>query len=139
QLLLLGGYLYSHLVSTKLKPRAQAIVHGVLLAATAMVIIAGFVLWRTPLLPSSSWRPDSTEHPLYHLLALLLLAVGIPYLLLSSTGPLLQNWFARSYEGESPYGLYALSNAGSLLGLISYPILFEPVFGLHAQSWIWCA
>jgi hypothetical protein len=139
QLLLLGGYLYSHLLSTKLKPKARAVVHAVSLAVAAGVIIGETLLWRTPLLPSVVWRPASSEHPLLHLLALLMVAVGLPYLLLSSTGPLLQNWFARTHDGKSPYGLYALSNAGSLLGLITYPLVFEPVFGLHVQAWIWCA
>ena len=139
QVLLLGGYLYSHLLSTRLSPKKQAVVHAFSLALATLALIACAVLWGTPLLPGVSWRPASPEHPVAHLLILLTLAAGLPYLLVSSTGPLLQNWFANSYEGESPYRLYALSNLGSLLGLISYPILLEPHFGLHAQAWIWCA
>src|SRR5262249_12470776 len=77
-------------------------------------------------------------YPMAHLLLLLTLAVGLPYLLLSSTGPLLQNWFGLTHS-RSPYRLYALSNFGSLLGLVGYPILFEPVFGLRVQAWMWCA
>lgn len=139
QLLLLVGYLYSHLISTKLGPKAQAAVHTTSIALTAAAIIAGAVLWKTPLLPAAGWRPASPEHPVTHLLTLLALAVGLPYLVLSSTGPLLQNWFARDFQGQSPYWLYALSNIGSLLGLVTYPILFEPAFGLRTQAWIWCA
>jgi hypothetical protein len=139
QLLLLGGYLYSHWLSTRLKPRMQAAVHAGSLAVAASSIALGALLWRRPLLPSAGWRPTSPEHPLAHLLVLLTLAVGLPYLVLSSTGPLLQTWFSSTLGEKSPYRLYALSNAGSLLGLISYPVLFEPVFGLHAQAWIWCS
>jgi hypothetical protein len=139
QVLLLGGYLYSHLLSTRLKPRTQASVHLYVLMATLVVLIVGAVLWKAPILPGTSWRPDSPEHPIPHVLAVLAVAVGLLYLMLSSTGPLMQNWFSRAHSGESPYRLYALSNLGSLLGLITYPILFEPTFGLRAQAWIWSA
>ena len=65
------------------------------------------------------------------------LTVGLPYFLLSTTGPLLQAWYARRYKGAMPYRLYALSNAGSMFALISYPVLFEPVFGTHQQASMW--
>lgn len=138
QLLLLGGYLYSHSLSTRLTPKIQALVHTGSLMLAAVVILVDTLFWKTPLLPGPSWKPLAPQYPMAHLLLLLTLAVGLPYLLLSSTGPLLQNWFGLTY-GRSPYRLYALSNVGSLLGLISYPVLFEPVFGLRIQAWIWCA
>ena len=65
---------------------------------------------------------------------LLALTVGLPYFLLSTTGPLMQAWYARRFKGAMPYRLYALSNAGSMFALISYPVLFEPVFGTHRQA-----
>src|SRR5438046_4925898 len=71
---------------------------------------------------------------------LLFISVGLPFLLLSSTGPLLQSWYAHldlSQHNKPPYFLYALSNAGSVLGLLSYPFLLEPTFRLKIQSWIW--
>lgn len=139
QVLLLGGYLYSHLLSTRLKPRTQASVHLFVLMGTLIVLIVGAVLWKAPILPGLNWRPDSPEHPIPHVLAVLTAAVGLLYLMLSSTGPLMQNWFSRAHSGESPYRLYALSNLGSLLGLITYPVLFEPTFGLRTQAWIWSA
>ena len=139
QVLLLGGYLYSHLLSTRLKPQTQARTHIGLLVATLVLLIAGAVLWKAPILPGMDWRPASPEHPIPHVLAVLAIAVGLLYLVLSSTGPLMQNWFARAHAGESPYRLYALSNLGSLLGLITYPLLFEPAFGLRTQAWIWSA
>src|SRR5689334_4306179 len=136
QVLLLGGYLYSHLLSTKLKPRMQATVHLTILAATLILLIAGAILWKAPILPGPNWRPSSPENPIPNVLAVLTVAVGLLYLVLSSTGPLMQKWFSQAHSGESPYRLYALSNIGSLLGLITYPIFFEPLFGLRTQAWI---
>src|SRR5229473_3087586 len=121
QLLLLAGYLYSHLVSTRPKLRAQVIFHLTVLGISVAVLAAGTALWGTPLLPGLSWRPDSPDYPIWKILKLLAVGVGLPYLLLSTTGPLLQSWFTRSNPGESPYRLYALSNFGSLLGLLTYP------------------
>jgi SAM-dependent methyltransferase len=67
------------------------------------------------------------------------MTVGLPYFLLSTTGPLLQAWYARRFRGAMPYRLYALSNAGSMVALLSYPVLFEPVFTTHQQAWMWSA
>src|SRR6266700_3503645 len=139
QLLLLGGYLYSHLLSTKLNSRQQAVVHLSVVCVSLLVIIAGALFWKTPLLPGLAWKPISPENPVWHILVLLAATVGLPYLVLSTTGPLLQNWFFLAQPGRSPYRLYALSNIGSLLGLITYPFVFEPAFRLHAQAWGWCA
>jgi len=136
QLLLLGGYFYSHAVS-KLSLRRQAIVHISLLGLSLGVLALGAIFWKTPLLPGSSWRSGLPDSPVLGILSLLSLAVGLPYLCLSSTGPLLQNWFARAHAAQSPYRLYALSNAGSLLGLITYPFVFEPNLRLHTQAWLW--
>ena len=68
-----------------------------------------------------------------------MVTVGLPYFVLSTTSPLVQVWFSRSYPGRSPYRLYALSNFGSLAALLSYPFLFEPAFDLPRQSWLWSA
>jgi spermidine synthase len=139
QLLLLGGYLYAHLLSTKLNGRTQAIVHVTVLGLSASLIFLGALFWKTPLLPGPSWRPTSADFPVSHILRLLLVAVGLPFLCLSASAPLLQSWFARAYPGKSPYRLYALSNIGSLLGLITYPFAIEPGFRLHTQAWLWSA
>src|SRR6185436_9931923 len=69
----------------------------------------------------------------------LAITIGLPYFVLSSTGPLLQAWFARSFSGRTPYRLYALSNVGSLLALLSYPFLFERQFDLAQQGRLWSA
>lgn len=137
QVLLLGGYLYSHALSAKLEPRMQWLVHSIAAGAAVTVLAIEVLLWRIPLLPGSYWKPISPDHPVRHLLLLLTVSVGLPYMLLCTTGPLLQSWISSLDQGRSPYRLYALSNLGSLLGLITYPIVFEPFFGLRSQAWLW--
>jgi hypothetical protein len=128
QLLLLGGYAYAHALSRYLQPRTQAIVHAVLLVAA---------LASLPITPSDAWKPTATSDPAWRILALLTASLGLPYLVLSATGPLLQEWFRRSAPGASPYRLYALSNVGSLLALVSYPFYFETHFTRLAQAQFW--
>ncbi|MDA0269558.1 MAG: fused MFS/spermidine synthase [Chloroflexi bacterium] len=130
QTALLAGYAYAHLLSGRLPPRAQTLLHVALLAAAALVL---------PVIPDDALRPAEGAEPTTGILLLLALTVGAPYVLLSTTGPLLQRWFAEGHRGQSPYPLYALSNAGSLLALLSYPVLVEPWFGLRAQAWTWSA
>jgi hypothetical protein len=128
QMVLLLGYLYAHALVRYLKPRAQMIVHtGLLLVSLAAL----------PIYPNVAWKPTGTEEPISAILRLLALSVGLPYFLLSTTGPLLQAWYARRFKGSMPYRLYALSNAGSMFALVSYPFLFEPVFGVRLQSKLW--
>ena len=95
------------------------------------------VMWGTPITPSVSWRPASGDHPVWSLTVLLAVSAGLPYFVLSSTGPLLQSWFTRTHPGRTPYRLYSLSNLGSLLGLLTYPFLVEPWFSLRTQARIW--
>jgi hypothetical protein len=128
QMVLLLGYLYAHAVVRYLKPRVQMAVHSALLLVSLAAL---------PIYPSLSWKPSGTEEPTFAILKLLALSVGLPYFLLSTTGPLLQAWYARRFKGAMPYRLYALSNAGSMFALVSYPFLFEPVFGVHLQSSLW--
>ncbi len=130
QILLLGGYLYAHLISSLLKPHTQVITHLILLAASLIFL---------PIAPSESWKPVSDQSPLLQILLLLLATVGMPYFLLSSTGPLMQKWFSQTSTGQSPWRLYALSNIGSLLALLSYPFAFEPWLALREQVWSWSA
>ncbi len=128
QTLLLGGYAYAHFSTTRLKPKAQAVLHGVLLLASLALL---------PVVPGDSWKAHVGGNPVGHILVLLLGCVGLPYFVLSSTGPLLQQWFSRAQPGVSPYRLYALSNVGSLLALLSYPFFFEVKFSRHAQATLW--
>jgi hypothetical protein len=128
QLLLLAGYAYAHFTSRWLRPRSQAILHLVLLVAALAFL---------PITPSDSWKPRSSEHPTLQILALLNVSLGLPYFVLSSTGPLMQQWFSHENPGASPYRLYALSNVGSLLALVSYPFFFETHFTRKAQAVFW--
>src|SRR5215469_11877702 len=128
QMVLLLGYLYAHALSRYLKPRAQMAVHIGLLAVSLAAL---------PIYPSARWKPSGTEDPTTGILFLLAITVGLPYFLLSTTGPLVQAWYARRFKGGVPYRLYALSNAGSMFALLSYPVLFEPVFGVHQQASMW--
>ena len=128
QLLLLGGYAYAHFSSRWLKPRTQAVVHLVLLAAALALL---------PITPSDSWKPHGGGNPTLQILALLAASLGLPYFVLSTTGPLIQQWFSRARPGTSPYRLYALSNVGSLLALVSYPFFFETHFTRKAQAGLW--
>jgi hypothetical protein len=128
QVLLLGGYLYAHLLVDKLAVRWQGRVHlAVLLGSLALL----------PIVPDTSWKPGPQSDPLLSILGLLFVTVGGPFLVLSTTGPLLQAWFVRRHPGRSPYRLYALSNAGSLLALLSYPFVFEPALRLPLQLSLW--
>jgi len=126
--LLLTGYAYAHFSSRWLKPRAQALVHLVLLAAALALL---------PITPGDAWKPHGSGNPTWQILALLAASLGLPYFVLSSTGPLIQHWFSRANPGVSPYRLYALSNVGSLLALLSYPFFFETHFTRKAQAALW--
>ena len=128
QVMLLGGYGYAHWVAGWKSRGKQCLVHMLLLAGTLLLI---------PVIPDEAWKPDGGESPTWHILGLLTVTVGAPYFLLSTTGPLLQAWFCITHLGRSPYRLYAISNAGSLLGLITYPFLFEPLLTWQTQAITW--
>ncbi len=137
QVALLAGYFYAHLLMHG-HPRTQRIVH-VSLLITGVVVIAVLALhWPAPLLPSPAWKPADANAPTARLLLLLAASVGLPYFALSTTGPLLQAWWAQA-ERRSPYRWYALSNLGSLLGLVTYPTVFERLLTLRVQAWVWTA
>lgn len=129
QALLLGGYTYAHLLQ-KLPARRQVWVHGALLL---------FSLLALPLVPDPAWKPAASGDPTLRILGLLGATVGLPYLLLSSTSPLVQRWLAQERPGFDPYRLFALSNAGSMAALLTYPVLVEPFLALEAQAWAWSA
>lgn len=130
QLVLLFGYAYAFFTSMYLSGRWQAALHLILLAVACALL---------PIIPSEQWRPVGAANPSWRILLLLTVTLGLPYLVLSSTGPLLQAWYSRLNDGVSPYRLYALSNAGSLLALLAYPVLFEPLLTRKAQAWLWSA
>jgi hypothetical protein len=128
QMLLLGGYAYAHVSARWLKPRAQALLHlALLLAALALL----------PITPADSWKPGDAADPTLRILGLLLASIGLPYFVLAATSPLMQHWFSRTNPGVSPFRLYALSNVGSMLALLSFPFYFETQFTRTWQARLW--
>ncbi|HEU5099319.1 MAG TPA: hypothetical protein VFU22_09885, partial [Roseiflexaceae bacterium] len=115
QVMLLVGYAYAHLTTVWLSPRQQVALHAALLLAPFVVL---------PLAVPAGWSPPTANNPIPWLLALLLVAVGAPFFVVSTSSPLLQSWFAgtKHRAATDPYVLYAASNAGSMLALISYPL-----------------
>jgi hypothetical protein len=128
QALLLAGYAYADLVSRKLAPKLQVVLHLLLLAV-------GFLTLQV--LADASWKPTGDEDPTLRILLMLGASIGLPYFLLSSTGPLVQSWVARSSVDARVYRLFSLSNLASLLGLLAYPFLIEPRFALGQQAQVW--
>jgi len=130
QLVLLAGYFYSDLLIRRVAPRRQAIIHTGLLVLSLVLL---------PIIPSEAFKPTGGSEPVGQILLLLAATIGLPYLMLATTGPLVQAWFARRYEGVKVYRLYALSNVASLLALAAYPPLIEPHTTGRGQSWGWSA
>lgn len=137
QLVLLAGYTYAHFVVKRFSTRRQVLVHLAVLGIAVAVLAIQWALWPSPITPDAGWKPAGGDEPTIRLLALLAVSVGIPFFVLSTTGPLLQGWFASVYPTNSPYRLYALSNVGSLLGLLLYPILVEPLLPIRGQAIVW--
>ena len=128
QVVLLAGYAYAHLITRWLRPRRQIIVHLSLLAGAIVLL---------PIVPRDTWKPDGGENPVWRILTLLAATLGLPYFVLSATGPLIQRWFTLAHPLRSPYRLYALSNVGSLLALLSYPLVLENLFTRRFQAGLW--
>lgn len=128
QLFLLLGYFYAHWLTGLSTLRRQVGVHGLLLLCSLAFLPIGL----SPLLQNIT-----SNSPLSDIILLLAAAVGLPYFLLSSTGPLVQRWLTFAHTGKLPYQLYSLSNTGSLLALISYPFVFEPQLDMSSQTLSW--
>ena len=128
QFLLLFGYAYADWTTRKLTARRQALLHGALLAVSLAAL---------PIIPDAGWKPSGDEDPTWRILGLLGATIGLPYFLLSTTGPLVQAWFARTYPAGTVYRLFALSNFGSLLALVAYPFAVEPWIATREQSLGW--
>ena len=130
QAALLLGYLYAHGTGKLFGIRTQMTVHLILLAGYFLIM---------PIVVPSHWDPPTDSNPIPWLLLVLSVCVGLPFVLLSSTAPLLQSWYARSHGrwAGDPYFFYVASNAGSIVGLLGYPLIVEPNFRLTQQSWAW--
>jgi SAM-dependent methyltransferase len=132
QTVLIGGYLYAHLSTRYLGTRAQMAVHLALWAAALLFL---------PLAVREGWRYDAEGSTVGQTLALFAAGVGLPFAVLSANAPLIQSWYARSGgpSAEDPYFLYGASNLGSLVALLAFPLLAEPLFGAQAIGIGWAA
>ena len=129
QLMLLTGYAYAHFMIRFVKARTQMAAHVTLLAASCALL---------PVLPSPLWKPiEAGDDPTLRILALLLATIGMPYFLLSATSPLLQAWYVHRSGSAMPYRLFALSNLGSMLALLTFPFLVEPRLTSRQQAFTW--
>lgn len=125
QVVLIAGYLYSHYMSTRAAPRVQVVVHSLIITAAALVLPSA--------LPAAG---DVSSNPVLALTALLVVLIGAPFFAISTTAPLLSKWYScLGLSGsKDPYFLYAASNAGGILGLLSYPFFLEPNLRLAEQT-----
>jgi hypothetical protein len=141
QALLLAGYYYAHKNTTRLPTRRQVAVHtGVLLvAAGALAVGAALAVNHSPVPVVKSLAPQGSSVPFFGVIALLAVAIGLPFFTVSTTAPLLQKWFSETGHpsAKDPYFLYAASNFGSLLALVAYPFVVEPNLRLVEQAWVW--
>ncbi len=127
---LLAGYAYAHLLTRHLARRRQFQVHAGLLTLSLLVL---------PIIPNAAFKPVGGQDAALAILWVLLATIGLPYFLLSSTGPLLQAWIAHRFPARTVYRMFALSNFGSLLGLVAFPFVVEPLLGSRGQAMAWSA
>jgi len=130
QATMLAGYGYAHLTSRRLRLFPQVVLHAALMLATAFLL---------PVVIPDDWIPPPEGTPIPSLLGLLGVVLGAPFLIVSSTAPLLQRWYSRTDEpsAHDPYFLYAASNLGSMAALLGYPLVIEPLWTLPGQSAGW--
>lgn len=131
QAVLLVGYAYTHTLNTWRSQRQQFIAHLVMLALPFVVL--PFTL--------GSWTPPTESNPVFSLLWLLLGLVGLPFFVVSTSAPLLQRWFGLTGHpaAKDPYFLYGASNLGSMIGLLAYPLVLEPLLDVPGQATFWAA
>lgn len=137
QFLLLAGYGYAAFLTRYFSPKVQRRIHLGLLVISALLLAGLIWKWHSPILPLGNAVPSGGSSPVFQIASLLLTSVGFPCVVLSASSPLLQKWFSDQRAGRSPYRLYALSNFGSMLGLLTYPFLVERLLRLSVQAWLW--
>ncbi len=128
QVVLLAGYAYADWSSRRLRPRPQVLLHAALIAVSVATL---------SVLPGDSWKPDGQQDPTLRILGLLVASIGLPYFILSTTGPLVQSWVSRSLADARVYRYFSLSNLASLTALVAYPFVVEPRAPLLAQAQAW--
>jgi len=131
QSLLCLGYLYAHALAALPSRKTQARIHVVLLVLAALLA--------SRVLPSTELRPESPDSPVFQVLLILGASVGLPYFCLATTGPLVQHWFTSTAHSSSVFRLYALSNVGSFLALLSFPYVLEPWLEQQEMGRLWTA
>ena len=137
QVLLTGGYAYAYWLIERVQAKRQIIVHVSLITSAFLLLILLSFLWDSPVTPASNWKPQNVSTPIPDIFKLLAVSVGLPYFILAANGPLMQAWFSHLFPERSYARLYALSNFGSLLGLLTYPVWIEPSLSLRWQGWTW--
>jgi len=130
QLALLAGYAHAYAMGGALPVPRQAAVQLAIVAASLLLL---------PITPAESWKPQDAGDPTWRILALLAASVGIPYVVLATTTPLLSRWLGHVAPSLDPGRLFAASNLGSFLGLLSYPFAFERVLSSEGQTRLWSA
>lgn len=131
QSLLCLGYLYAHALASLPSRKTQARIHVVLLVLAALLA--------SRVLPGTDLRPESPDSPVFQVLLILGASVGLPYFCLATTGPLVQHWFTSTAHSSSVFRLYALSNVGSFLALLSFPYVLEPWLEQQEMGRLWTA
>ena len=119
QVLLLGGYAYAHFLS-RLNLARQSIIHLIVSLAILGWMGMNALHWKTPITPDASWKPTAGAAPVLQVLLVLLVSIGLPFFLLSTTSSLIQSWFSRVRQQASPYAFYVLSNAASLIAGVAF-------------------
>jgi len=137
QVLLLMGYTLAHGMASRLAIGKQGRIVIGLLGFSVVLLSLLSQIWPTPITPGLAWKTGGIEDPALAIIRFLGAAIGFPFLLLSTTSPLLQHWWNKIFVGSSPYRLYALSNVGSLAALLSYPFFFEVQFDVGVQAVMW--
>ncbi|MBY0514917.1 MAG: fused MFS/spermidine synthase [Gemmataceae bacterium] len=141
QALLLLGYLYAHRVTQKLPVKRQWMVHTLVLGVPVAVMLVSAAVSdkHTPIAVAKALAPTGDTSPFLSVMALLTLAIGVPFFVSSTSAPLIQKWFADTGHpaARDPYFLYAASNAGSLISLLGYPLVIEPGMEVVSQTWVW--
>jgi hypothetical protein len=143
QALLLLGYLYAHKLSSIESPRKQWTIHTLvlILPLTAFALAVAFSTRGAPIAVAESLAPTDERSPILSVLAILTVAIGVPFFVVSTTATLLQKWFVHTGHpaARDPYFLYAASNVGSLISLLGYPLVVEPRMPIAGQAWLFAA
>lgn len=128
QAALLAGYVWAYGLSLPLALSAQAKIQLGIVAASLLFL---------PVSPSEAWKPDGAEDPTWRIILILAASVGIPYMVLATTTPLLSRWLAGVAPAMAPARFFAVANAGAFLGLLAYPFVVEPALTSRQQTLVW--